>query len=192
MYKSMNERSDAGTVTQFLHRWNDGDRTAIDDLLPLVYQELRRMAGVYLQRESAPPTVQPTELVHEFFLRMTGIQQPNWRDRLHFFGAAASTMRRVLVERARHRNAAKRSAPTVPLNGLDFPATEFSQLEEVDSALHKLGALDPQRAKVVELRFFLGLTIEETAIALDISPTTVKREWFTAKLWLLREITGGS
>lgn len=188
----MNERSDAANVTQFLHRWNDGDRTAIDDVLPVVYQELRRMASCYLQHESGSPTIQPTELVHEFFLRIAGVQQPSWRDRLHFFGAAASTMRRILVDRGRRRNASKRIPDVFPLSGPDSPVSDLSQLEELDSALNKLGALDPQQARIVELRFFLGLTIEETAAAMDISRATVKRDWFAAKLWLLREITGGS
>lgn len=188
----MDERLEAGTVTQFLYRWNDGDRTAIDDLLPIVYQELRRMAAVYLRRESSPPTVQPTELVHEFFLRMTGIRQPQWRDRLHFFGTAANIMRRILVERARRRNAGKRDSATVPLGGIDVSTTGFSHLEELDSALDKLESVNSQQAKVVELRYFLGLTIDETAATLDTSAATIKRDWFAAKLWLLREISGGT
>lgn len=187
----MDERADAGTVTQYLHRWNAGDTAVIDDLLPLVYQELRRMAGVYLRRESSLPTVQPTELVHEFFLRMAEIQHPHWRDRLHFFGAAATIMRRILVERARRRNADKRMPAAVPMQVMVAPSAADLRIDELDAALRKVEAEDAQQAKVVELRYFLGLTIEETAEALSTSPATVKRDWFAARLWLLREISGG-
>ena len=179
-------------VTAALNDWNHGDPSTLERLLPLVYDELRRLARQHLSHESPSLTLQPTELVHEAFLRLWGQERPNWRNRAYFFGAASEVMRRILVDLARRRKAGKRGGTLirVDLAEADIPVGERDfDLETLDSALVRLAQLDPRQARLVEIRFFGGLTIEHSAEVLGISPATVKREWLLAKAWLLREIS---
>ena len=166
-----------------------GDRKALDRLLPLVYGELRRLAASYLKQERPDHTLQPTALVHEAYLRLTRQRDVVWQNRAHFFGIAAQMMRRILVDHARKRQAAKRDAAAFRIvTDVDDAADRAPELLALDAALSSLETLDPQQAKVVELRFFAGLTVEETAEVAGISEATVKRDWRTAKAWLRREI----
>jgi RNA polymerase sigma factor (TIGR02999 family) len=178
-------------VTQLLTAWQQGDARALDALLPLVYDELRRLAGSYLRRERINHTLQPTALVHEAFLKLTG-QTLDIQNRAHFFGIAAQTMRCILVDHARHHEAAKRGG-NIQLFGLeealDTPDTQQVDLLRLDEALRELARFDPPQARLVELRYFGGLTIEETAQVLGISPATVKREWQLARSWLHRALS---
>jgi RNA polymerase sigma factor (TIGR02999 family) len=167
-----------------------------DALVAETYAELRRLADRYLRRERAR-SVQATELVHEAYLRMAGGRHPAWKDRSHFLAIAAISMRRLLVERARARGAAKRGGGQVPIEvDESLLAAEPSALEldlvALDRALDRLSGLDAQQARIVELRFFGGLSVEETADALNVSPATVKRHWAVAKAWLLRELKGST
>jgi RNA polymerase sigma factor (TIGR02999 family) len=180
------------TITQLLIKWRNGDHAALDELLPLVYGELRRLAGYYLRQERPHHTLQPTALVHEAYLRLVGEKGIDWQNRAHFFGVAAVRMRHILVEHARSRRAAKRGGGEYRLS-----LSEADRLEEkcdvnllaLDDALQRLEALDPQKSRIVELRYFGGLTIEETAEALNVSPATVKRDWSMARAWLRSEIS---
>ena len=184
-----------GEVTALLQDWSGGDRQALERLMPLVYGELRRLAASYLRSERRDHTLQPTALVHEAYLRLVDQRSTDWRNRAHFFGIAAQMMRRILVDHARRRHAAKRSGGTVPFEvetSDDVWLERGAELLALDAALTKLEGLDPDQARVVELRFFGGLTIEETAEAARVSPATVKREWRTARAWLRREIGGAS
>ena len=178
-------------VTGLLQAWGGGDPAALDQLVPIVYQELHRQAQRYLQRENPGHTLQTTALVHEAYLRLVDQRQARWQNRAQFFGVAAQLMRRILVDHARRHQAAKRggSAVQVPLEEGAVAAAE-SEVDVValDDALTRLAVLDPQQARVVELRYFTGLGIEETAEALSISPATVKREWAMARAWLKREL----
>jgi RNA polymerase sigma factor (TIGR02999 family) len=183
------DASPTSSATRLLLRWNGGDRNALDELLPLVYDELRRLANSYLRRERVQHTLQSTALVHEAYLRLVD-QSVAWQNRAHFFGIAAQMMRRILVDHARARQAAKRG------DGLQVTLDEGMAIAEarnldilaLDRALQSLSQLDEQQGKVVELRFFAGLSIEETAEVLSISTATVKREWVMAKAWLAREM----
>jgi RNA polymerase sigma factor (TIGR02999 family) len=180
-------------VTQLLVRWRAGDREALEALMPLVYDELRRLAHHYLRQERSDHTLQSTALVHEAYLRLAGQNPPQWQNRAHFFGIAAHLMRQILVEYARSRSTAKRGAKA-PRLALD-EATALAQQTEVDvvaldRALQELTELDAQQGRIVELRFFAGLTIEDTSEVLGISPATVKRDWTTARAWLYRAMTG--
>ena len=182
----------AKNVTQLLLNWNRGDQSALDDLMPLVYEELRRLADHYLRGERKNHTLQATALVHEAYLRLVDLNQMEWKNRAQFFGVAANFMRRVLVDHARARLAEKRGSDDERLSLTD--ASSLIQqttvdLIALDDALGALEKLDQQQCRVVELRFFGGLTIEETAEVMGISPMTVKREWRTAKLWLRRQIS---
>jgi RNA polymerase sigma factor (TIGR02999 family) len=175
-----------------LVRWRGGDREALEDLMPLVYGELRRLAHHYLQRERSDHTLQSTALVHEAYLRLAGRNAPQWQNRAHFFGIAAHVMRQILVEYARAHGAAKRGGAGVCRVTLDA-ALEIQQKTDVDvialdGALDRLSELDPQQSRIVELRFFAGLTIEDTSEVMGISPATVKRDWTSARAWLHREI----
>ncbi len=180
------------SVTALLVDLSNGDRAAMERLAPLVYEELRRIARRHFRREPTDHTLQSTALVHEAYMRLvdqTGVQ---WRNRAHFFGVAAEMMRRILVDHARHRKAIKRGAGAVKLSlddAIGIGERRDLELVALDEALTALAALDPQQCRVVELRFFAGLSIEETAEVLGISPATVKRDWVTAKAWLLREMT---
>lgn len=178
-------------VTALLSDWGRGNSDALDELLPLVYAELRRIAARQLRSERAGHTLQPTALVHEVYLRLIDQRHVDWRDRAHFFGVAAQVMRRILVDHARRHRAIKRGEglPTVPIDqAQEAIAPDGIPVLALDHALVRLAGLDEGLARVVELRAFGGLTIEETACVLKISPTTAKREWRTARAWLAREL----
>jgi len=183
-------------ITELLVRWRGGDQQALDDLVPLVYAELRQIAHHYLQRERSDHTLQSTALVHEAYVRLVGHNVPQWQDRAHFFGVAARVMRQILVEYARSHQAAKRGggACKVTLNDDLEAASKPVDLDVImlDDALKGLAMLDEQQSKIVELRFFAGLSIEDTSQVLGISPATVSREWTSARAWLHREVTRGS
>jgi RNA polymerase sigma-70 factor, ECF subfamily len=172
------------------------DDRQVDALLPVVYEELRRLAAAYLRRERPGQTLQPTALVHEAYLRLMKDRPDRWQNRAHFCAIAAHSMRQILIERARARGAQKRGGaqPRVTLDeglvaGEPSPTVDLIAL---DQALERLEAVDPEQARLVELRFFGGLTIEETAEAMNISPATVKRHWTVARAWLARELADGS
>jgi RNA polymerase sigma factor (TIGR02999 family) len=190
----MTERdADPGAATQLLLAWGAGDRQALDLMLPLVYEELHRLAAHYLSRERPDHTLQPTALVHEAYLRLVNQHDVDWRNRAQFLGLAAGMMRRILVNHARDRAADKRGGgrEQVSLSLVDAPSggpdVELIALEE---ALERLAALDQRKARVVELRFFGGLTMEEVAEVLEISRATVEREWSFARAWLYDAIEG--
>lgn len=178
-------------ITQLLNEWSDGDERALDRLTPLVYEELRQQAARYLRRERAGHTMQTTALINEAYLRLIDAKEVRWQGRGHFFAIAANLMRRILVDHARHRNAAKRGGSPIHVT-LDRIVASAKQSDvdvlAIDEALTKLAAIDRQQAHIVELRFFSGLSVEETAAALGISPRTVKRDWSVARAWLRREI----
>jgi RNA polymerase sigma factor (TIGR02999 family) len=179
------------TITQLLIRWRDGDQAALDELLPQVYRELRRLANHYLRQERPGHTLQASDLVHEAYLRLADEKEIDWQNRAHFFGIAAVRMRHILVEHARGRNAAKRGGGEyrLSLSQADRLTEERDvNLLALDDALQRLEALDAQKSRIVELRYFGGLTIEETAEALRISTATVKRDWNMARAWLRNEI----
>lgn len=179
-------------VTSLLADWRSGDKEALDRLLPLVYGELRRLAEAYLRRERPGHTLQPTALVNEAYLRLVGQQQVEWQSRAHFFGIAAQMMRRILVDHARAQNAGKRGGglQRVTLDS-SFDAEERREVDllALDEALESLSKLDPRQSRIVELRFFVGLTLEETAEVIGVAPITVRREWNLAKAWLYREMS---
>jgi RNA polymerase sigma factor (TIGR02999 family) len=183
-------------VTNLLRRWGRGDREALDQLMPLVYQELHRMASRYMTGERAGHTLQSTALVHEAYVRLVDQRLADWQNRAQFFGLAAQAMRRILVDHARSRGRAKRGSgePRAAMDAIDAVAAPDSvDVEDavaIDVALNKLQAIDPGQAEIVELRFFGGLTVEETAEVLSLSPRTVKREWALARAWLHRELAG--
>ena len=179
-------------VTTLLMDWNKGQSEALDRLLPLVYDELRRIAGRYLRKERQDHTLQTTALVHEAYIRLIDQNQANWQNRAQFFGVAAQMMRRILVDHARGHTADKRGGGIAKLS-LD-EAIEIAEQREVDlialdDALNTLAQLDEQQCRVVELRFFGGLTVEEVAEVMKLSPATIKREWSMAKAWLHRELS---
>jgi RNA polymerase sigma factor (TIGR02999 family) len=187
-------QSSPGQVTELLRAWNDGDQDALAQLIPLVEAELRRVARAYMARERGEHTLQATALVNEAFLRLTDAQRIRWRDRAHFLGTAARLMRRVLVDHARVRGASKRGGAVANVSLDDAlvlapePAVDVVAL---DRALEALAVVDARKGRVVELRFFGGLSVEETAEVLHVSTDTVKRDWHMAKLWLLHELEGG-
>jgi RNA polymerase sigma factor (TIGR02999 family) len=179
-------------LTQLLVRWRGGDREALDALMPLVYDELRRLAHYYLQRERSDHTLQSTALVHEAYMRMLGQNLPDWQNRAHFFGVAARLMRQILVEYARSHQAAKRGGDACKVTldeGALVPQKTDVDVIQLDDALQDLAKLDEQQSRIVELRFFAGLSIDDTSEVLGISPATVAREWTTARIWLHREIS---
>ena len=186
----------AGDVTQLLQRWRAGDETALTTLMPLVYEELRAMARRHLNRERGSHTLQRTALVHEAFLRMVDQTQVDWKSRSQFLGVASQMMRRVLVDHARRRGAAKRGSDPervdleAALGAGDDDAAEVD-FEAVHQALERLEALDPEQGRLVELRFFGGLSIQEAAAVMEVSPATAKREWAIARAFLQRELTAG-
>jgi RNA polymerase sigma factor (TIGR02999 family) len=178
-------------VTALLSDWGRGNPNALNELLPLVYAELRRMAARQLRRERVGHTLQPTALVHEVYLRLIDQRHADWRDRAHFFGVAAQVMRRILVDHARRRGASKRGdgVPSVSIDQTQEPiAPDGIPVLALDHALDRLAGFDQGLARIVELRAFAGLTLEEAACVLKVSPTTAKREWRTAKAWLTREL----
>ena len=181
-----------GTVTALLHQWSRGDRDALNRLMPLVYDELRQLAGSFLARERPDHTLQPTAVVHEAYLRLVDAPAATIRDRAHFHGIAARLMRQILVDHARSRQARKRGGKGRKIS-LDDTVLSFerdSELVALDEALDVLSALDPRQSHVVELRFFGGLSVVETAEVVGTSPATVKRDWDSARAWLHRELRG--
>jgi RNA polymerase sigma factor (TIGR02999 family) len=182
------------TVTQLLQAWCDGDEAALDRLIPLVYDELRRLAHCYLLREPPGHPLQTTALVHEAYLRLIDASQIEWKNRAHFFGVSARLMRRILVDAARSRQSKKRRTGTVRVDvdsGQIPQAQPGADVVALDDALTALSAFAPRGAQVVELRFFGGLTVEETAEVLKVSSKTVKRDWAVAKAWLLESMRPG-
>jgi RNA polymerase sigma factor (TIGR02999 family) len=187
----MDDRSD---VTELLKQWTDGRRDALDQLIPRIYSELRKLASSYLRRERADHSLQPTALVHEAFLKLVDQRAVQWQNRAHFFGIAAQAMRRILVDHARAHAAEKRGSGERPVaidDNLPGGAGVDINVIALDEALCKLAALDLQQSRIVELRYFGGLTMEETAEALKISPATVGRDWTVAKAWLYAELKAG-
>jgi RNA polymerase sigma factor (TIGR02999 family) len=183
-------------ITQLLRQWSDGRREALDELMPLLYDELRRQARRYLRKERAGHTLQTTALIHEAYLKLVDQNQVEWQNRAHFFGIAAQMMRRILVDYAKTRHRRKRggAAENLPLEEaalVAMPAAPEKSIDLValDEALTRLAEFDPRQARVVELRYFSGLDIDETARVLGISNATVRREWNLAKAWLRRQIT---
>ena len=178
-------------VTELLLAWNKGDRAALDNLMPVVYDELRRLAKHHMRFEAPEHSLQATGLVNEAYLRLVDQKRVNWQNRAHFFGAAAQIIRRVLVDHARARRRLKRGGDAVKVSLYDgVGAVNAVELDVValDRALSALSKRDPQQERIIELRFFAGLSIEETAEALNISPATVKRDWASARAWLYREM----
>jgi RNA polymerase sigma-70 factor (ECF subfamily) len=178
-------------VTALLIDWNQGDQSALDRLMPVVYDELRRLAARCMAREGPGHTLQSTAVVNEAYLKLIDQQRVHWQNRAQFFAVAAQMIRRILVDHARVANAAKRGGFARKLSldeGIGVPETRDLDLIALDDALASLAQFDPQQSRVIELRFFAGLTIEETAEALGISPATVKRDWVTAKAWLFNEL----
>ena len=179
-------------ITRLLVDWSEGRRDALDQLMPAIYQELHKIAGSYLRRERAEHTLQPTALIHEAYLRLVQPNVPSFKSRTHFYGIAAHVMRQILVEHARARGAAKRGAGgrKVSLDDVTlFSEERTADLVALDDALAALALIDERKSQVVELRFFGGLTVDETAEVLHISPETVARDWRFANTWLLRELS---
>lgn len=192
----MEDEGRGADITSLLQEWQDGSAQALDRLIPLVYSELHTLASRYLSRERSDHTLQPTALVNEAYLKLVGQRAVDWQNRSHFFGIAAQLMRRIIVDHARHDGRFKRGGgvanvsiddadPAAPAAAVD-PADAFV----LDQALTRLEALDPQQGRIVELRYFGGLTIQETAEVMQLSTGTVKRDWAVARAWLYREMTG--
>ena len=182
---------DTHEVTQLLIDWSNGDRAALDALVPLVEQELRRLAHRYMGRERVDHTLQTTALVNEAYVRLVNRKNVKWQNRAHFFGIAAQLMRTILVDHARSRTSAKRGGAAGRLQldeALVVSEQKATEVIALDDALNQLALMDAQQSRIVELRFFGGLTVEETAEVLHLSPATIKREWSTAKAWLYREL----
>jgi len=183
----------SGDITRLLERWSLGDGESFNVLMPLVYEELKKLADHYLRHERDGHTLQPTALVHEAFLRLRGVREMQLHNRAHFYGAAAQVMRRVLVDHARRRNADKRGAGASAREltaALESPVDIRLDLLALSDALEALEKIAPEKAKVVELRYFGGLSVEETATFLGIAPATVKRHFAFARTWLYRELEG--
>ena len=180
-------------VTELLVHWREGDRAALDALIPLVYSELRRIARRHLRQESPTHTLQGTALVHEAYVRLLGQEPPQLQNRVHFFAVAAQIMRQILVDHARARKAAKRGGggeKVVFEDHLAFSPQFDVDLIALDDAMKRLAELDEQQSRIVELRFFAGLSIEDTSAALGVSPRTVKRGWLSARSWLYKTLSG--
>jgi RNA polymerase sigma-70 factor, ECF subfamily len=185
--------SSSEEITKLLRAWSDGDETALDRLMPLVYTELRRMANRYMARERRGRTFQATALVHEAYLRLVDQDRVHWQNRTHFFAIAAQLMRRILVDHARKRRNTKRGGNVVrlPLEAAaTVSTTRAAEVIALDDALKSLTGLDERKGRIVELRFFGGLSIDETAVVLGVSPGTVMRDWTIAKAWLRRAVSG--
>ena len=179
-------------LTQLLIDWNNGEQSAFDRLMPLIDEELRRLAHRYMSREREGHTLQTTALVNEAFVRLVNRKNVNWQNRAHFFGIAAQLMRTILVDHARSHACVKRGGGAFKLeldDALVVSQEKASEVIALDDALKELARLDPQQSRIVELRFFGGLTVEETAEVLHLSPATIKREWSTAKAWLYHELS---
>src|SRR5580692_3564039 len=187
----MEERSNTET-TQLLRAWADGNSRALDELAPRVYRELRRMAARLLQNERAGYSLQSADLVHEVYLRLVNARELDWQHRAHFFAVSATLMRRILLDRARRRAAAKRGGKAQPLDltkTLDVAQARARELVALDDALSALAEVDPRKSRIVELRFFGGLSVKETAEVVKVSSDTVMRDWKLARAWLLTELS---
>ena len=180
-------------VTKLLVDWGNGDRAALDELTPLVYSELRRLAGRYMRRENPGHTLQPSALVNEAFLRLVDQRDVRWQNRAHFFGVAAQLMRRILVDFARKRSAGKRGGDVLMVSVSEAAgvARQDAEMIALDRALTELAEMDPRKGRVVEMKFFGGLTTEEVASVIGVTPRTVEREWRAAKAWLHRAVAEG-
>lgn len=181
----------AEEITGLLQAWRNGSRDALDKLMPVVYAELRRIAHRYVRRQGAGQTLQTTAVVHEAYIRLAGQDEVAWQSRAHFYCVCAQVMRSLLVDRARARGAAKRGGGQYKVSLVDEKASSNNRDLDVvalDEALERLAAIDPRKARIVELRYFGGLSVEETASFLDLSPITIKREWLKAKAWLYNEL----
>jgi RNA polymerase sigma-70 factor (ECF subfamily) len=190
--KGMRQEASSNEVTLLLRAWGEGDAQALERLTPLVYQELHRIARGYMARERPDHTLQTTALINEAYVRLVDARRVNWQDRAHFFAVCARAMRRILVDHARSRGYLKRGGRNIRVQ-LDEASgiawSPDSNLLELDEALNRLSALDPRKSRVIEMRFFGGLSVEETAEALRISPETVMRDWKLARAWLYRELS---
>jgi RNA polymerase sigma factor (TIGR02999 family) len=184
-----------GQLTELLRSWHGGDRQALDRVMPVVYDELRSLAARHLSTERPGHTLQTTALVHEAYLRLAGLNHPDWKNRAYFFGAVSTILRRILVDHARSRGRDKRGGgmTVVPLEDMPEPASsaanEGVDVEALDRALDKLASVDARQAHIVELRYFSGMTIEEIAEVLSVSSGTVKRDWTVARAWLFAELS---
>ena len=191
-HREENIETSSHQVSQLLRRWSAGDREALDQLMPLVYGELRRIARRYMAQQARDHTLQTTALIHEAYLRLVGQEEKRWENRAHFFGVAAQAMRHILVDYARTQHRAKRGGGAFQVS-LDevfkICADRSSELTALDDALTELAKLDERQSKVVEMRFFGGLTEEEMAAVLNVSPRTVSGDWSMARSWLLRELS---
>lgn len=191
MEQTLDEQPD---ITLWLHEWSLGKENALEALMPIVYAELHRQAANYLRRERIGHTLQATALVNEAYLKLIDQRQVTWQNRAHFFGIAAQAMRRILVDHARSRHRDKRGgeAEDLPIEAAEFATVKEGSVDLIalDEALTRLAQLDERQSRIVELRFFTGSTVEETAQALRLSPATVKNEWRTAKAWLFQELNG--
>lgn len=188
----MREEASLNEVTLLLRAWGEGDALALDRLAPIIYQELHRIARGYMARERPNHTLQTTALVNEAYVRLVDVRRVSWQDRAHFFAVCARAMRRILVDHARSRGYQKRGGGQEALQLDDVMTVDGSPgagILELDEALNRLAELDPRKGQVVEMRFFGGLTVEETAEALKISPETVMRDWKLARAWLYRELS---
>lgn len=181
-------------ITLWLQEWSGGRAEALDELMPVVYAELHRQAEMFLRRERVGHTLQPTALINEAYLKLIDQKQVTWQNRAHFFGVAGRAMRRILVDhaRARHRDKRGGNAENLPIDAAEFAASPDKGVDLIalDEALSRLAELDERQSRIVELRFFGGLNVEETAEALGVSPATVKNDWRSAKAWLYRELNG--
>ena len=189
------EGSTTADTTQLLRAWADGDSGALEQLTPRVYRELRHLAARLLRNERPGYTLQSTDLVHEVYLRLVNAEELNWQHRAHFFAVAATLMRRILVDRARRKAAAKRGGKPQPLDvgkAVDIAQARARELVCLDDALDALSAVDPRKARIVELRFFGGLSVKETAEVVRVSPDTVLRDWKIARAWLLAELNSAA
>jgi RNA polymerase sigma factor (TIGR02999 family) len=190
----LGEPASPNAVTELLTRWNAGDLASRDALMPIVYDELRRIARKNLSRQRGDHTLQATALVHEAYLRLMNRKAVNWQGRMHFFALAAQMMRQILVDHARMRNASKRGGGVLTLlldDAVGFAKGTNLDLIELDNAMKRLAVLDARQCQIVELRFFGGLSIEEAARVVEVSPATAKREWATARVWLHHAIENG-
>jgi RNA polymerase sigma-70 factor, ECF subfamily len=185
--------SSSADTTQLLRAWASGDSSALEELTPRVYRELRRMAARLLQNERPGYSLQSTDLVHEVYLRLVNTNELQWQHRAHFFAVSATLMRRVLLDRARRKAAAKRGGKARALDldrTVDVAQTKARELLALDDALNALAAVDPRKSRIVELRFFGGLSVKETAEVVKVSSDTVQRDWKMARAWLLTELSG--
>lgn len=180
-------------VTSLLRQWSGGDTQALDQLVPIVYKELQRLAHYHLRSERTGQTLQTTALVHEVYIRLCSQHEPRWEDRAHFFAVAARMMRRILVDYSRRRAAAKRGSATVPVpldDALGIPVEKQFDFMALDAALDQLAAFDARKSQVVEMRFFAGLKAKEIALVLKTTEATIRRDWMIAKAWLFRHMEG--